>query len=197
MIDLTMQIDGRTPSFPGSPKQEIVQISTIKEKGWNEKKLSFSSHFSTHIDAPFHMLEDGKKLTDFPISKFIGEAIVLDARKPNFNNIKQGDIVFFNCGHTKDALSLDFFKTNPGALNKETADKLAEKRISIFGVDSFSPDNEPDDTIHKIFFRKEILIVENLVNLDKLKNKRFKCYILPLNIKDADGAPCRVIGEID
>jgi len=41
IYDLTMSIDSKTPSFPGSPKQEISQISTIKEKGWNEKKLSF------------------------------------------------------------------------------------------------------------------------------------------------------------
>jgi len=145
------------------------------------------------------MLENGKKLTDFSIEKFIGEAIVIDATngiKPNLDNVKKGDIVFFYTMHTNKSSSPDFFKENPGALTKEIADKLVEKQISIFGVDSFSPDNEPDDTIHKILFKKDILIVENLVNLEKLKGKRFKCYILPLKIQDADGAPCRVIGII-
>ena len=34
------------------------------------------------------------------------------------------------------------------------------------------------------------------VNLEKLNGKRFKCYMLPLKIQDADGAPCRVIGVL-
>ena len=63
IIDLTMSIDEETPVFPGDPKQEIKQYATIKENGWNEKRLTINSHFSTHIDAPFHMLENGKKLT--------------------------------------------------------------------------------------------------------------------------------------
>ena len=98
IFDLTMSIDERTPTFPGDPKQEIKQIATIGENGWNEKKLTFNSHFSTHIDAPFHMLENGKKLTDFPIETFIGDAIVIEIKngiEPNLDDVKAGDIVFF------------------------------------------------------------------------------------------------------
>jgi len=80
-------------------------------------------------------------------------------------------------------------------ISRETAEKLIAKKIRIVGLDSLTPDNEPYD-IHKMLFRHGILIVENLVNLDKLKGKRFKCYIMPLKIKDADGAPCRIIGIV-
>ncbi len=196
-FDLTMPIDERTPTFPGDPKQEIKQIATIKENGWNEKRLTFNSHFSTHIDAPFHMIENGKKLTDFPIETFIGEAIVIEMKKktdPNLNNVKAGDIVFFLTGQTKKAYSGNFFKDNP-LIAKETAQKLIDKKVRIVGIDSFSPDNKPFD-IHKMFFKSGILIVENLVNLEKLKGKRFKCYIFPLKIQNAEGAPCRVVGVL-
>lgn len=194
-----MPIDEKTPVLPGDPKQEIKQIATIKENGWNEKRLTISSHFSTHIDAPFHMIENGKKLTDFPIEKFIGEAIVIDVRsqkqiKSNLGNIKENDIVFFFTGHTNKAYSSDFFQDNP-VITKETAQQLIAKKVKIVGLDSYSPDNEPFE-IHKMLFRYDILIVENLVNLDKLNGKRFMCYILPLKINNADGAPCRVIGII-
>ncbi|MBI1970857.1 cyclase family protein [Candidatus Woesearchaeota archaeon] len=56
----------------------MQQIATIEKDGWNEKRLTFNSHFSTHIDAPIHMLEDGKTLSDFPVETFIGGAIVID-----------------------------------------------------------------------------------------------------------------------
>lgn len=194
-----MPIDLKTPVFPGDPKQEIKQFATIKENGWNEKRLTINSHFSTHIDSPYHMLESGKKLTDFPIETFIGEAIVIDVRnqnqiKPNLEYVKPNDIVFFFTGHIDKAYSDNFFKDNP-VISKETTQKLIEKKIKIVGLDSYSPDNEPFD-VHKLFFKHDILIVENLINLDKIKGKRFKCYIMPLKIQDADGAPCRVIGII-
>ncbi len=164
ILDLTMPIDGRTPTFLGDLKQEIRQIATILKNGWNEKRLSISSHFSTHIDAPFHMEENGKKLTDYPIGTFVGDAVVIDARNQQeigsgLENVRSDDIVFFCTCRTKKAYEKDFFSANPVITNK-TAQKL----------------------------------VENKVALDQLIGKRFRCFILPLKIQDADGAPCRVIG---
>lgn len=196
VFDFTMPIDERTPTFPGDPKQEIRQAATIRENGCNKKRLTFNSHFSTHIDAPFHMLEGGKKLTDYPIEHFIGDAIVVDARgtpkkEPSLADVKRNDIVFLETGHTKKAYSPEFYKDNP-TITEGTAQELIDKQVKIVGIDSYTTDNEPF-TIHKLLFKHDILLVENLVNLDKLMNKRFKCYIMPLNIKDGDGAPCRVI----
>ena len=162
-------------------------------------KLTFSSHFSTHIDAPRHMLENGKTLSDFPIDKFVGDAIVIDVRGQNeihsdLRGVKANDIVFFFTGHTNKQHSKKFFEGNP-IISKETAQRLIKKRVKIVGIDSFTPDNHPYE-IHKLFFKRDMLIVENLVNLEKLNGKRFKCYIFPLKIKNGDGAPCRVIGVI-
>src|SRR3989344_4968218 len=121
IIDLTMPIDERTPVYPGDPAQKIFRSATITKNGWNEKRLEFSSHFGTHIDAPFHMLENGKKLDEFPPEKFIGSAIVLDAHKTNSRNeieadlgkVKSSDIVLFCTGHTKKAYLPEFFAGNP------------------------------------------------------------------------------------
>ena len=197
IFDLSMPIDEKTPTYPGDPKQEIKQIATIRDQGWNEMRLTINSHFSTHIDAPFHMLATGKKLTDFSIETFIGSAIIIDARnqlhiEPPLNDVKLNDFVFFFTGHTKKAYTEHFFKHNP-IITKKTAHALIDKKVRIVGLDSFTPDNHPF-AIHKLFFKHDILIVENLVNVDMLNGKRFKCYILPLKIKDADGAPCRIIG---
>ena len=195
-----MQIDERTPVFPGDPKQEITQFATIKEKGWNEKRLSFNSHFSTHIDAPSHMIEHGKTLTDFSLETFIGEAIVVDARNqqhiaPHLDNVKANDIVLFCTQHSDKAYTDTYFANNP-TLTQETAQKLIDKKVKIVGIDSFTPDNEPY-SVHKMLFKHDILIVENIVNLKELIGKRFQCIILPLKIKNGDGAPCRVIAMQD
>lgn len=190
LIDLSMAIDENTPVYPGDPKPEVKKVATIAENGWNEKRISFNSHFSTHIDAPYHMLEDGKKLDEFPLDKFVGEAVVLDFANPDLELVKEDDIVFFYTGQTEK----DLFKDYP-KISKELAQKLIDKKVKIVGLDSFTPDDEPFE-IHKMFFRNDILIVENLVNLKQLVGKRFECTIFPLKIRDADGAPCRVVARI-
>jgi len=199
IIDLTMPLDNATPVYPGDPLPQINQIATIEEQGWNELSLKFNSHCGTHIDAPYHMLADGKKLDEFPIDSFIGSAIVVDGRKRNEKNeivaglkqIKAIDFVFFCTGHVKNRYSQKYFENNP-VISTKTAQELIEKKIKIAGIDSYTPDNEPFET-HKLLFKHQIRIVENLVNLEQLIGKKFECTILPLNIKNADGAPCRVI----
>ena len=198
-FDLTMEINENTPVFPGDPEQEIKQFATIAKDGWNEKRLSFNSHFSTHIDAPYHMLESGKKLSEYPASFFFGEGLVIDARgqnpiEPDLLGVTQHDMVFFLTGHTDRAYSQDFFKNNP-VISRKTAEALVERKVKMVGLDSFTPDNEPYE-IHKLLFKNDIPIVENLVNLKPLAGKRFECAVLPLSIRDADGAPCRVIARL-
>ncbi len=197
IFDLTMMINSKTPTFPGDPKQEIKQVATVKDNGWNEKRISFSTHFGTHIDAPFHMIETGEKLTDYSLQRFIGDAIVIELRypMPDLSFVQPNDIVFFYTGHSNKAFTKDYFEKNP-VITPEIAEALIKKRIKIVGIDSFSPDNEPYE-VHKMFFEKSIPIVENLVSLDKLVNKRFKCIILPIKLEEADGAPCRVVGIIE
>lgn len=199
IIDLTMKISEKTPVFPGDPKPQIKQAASIEKDGWNEKRLLFNSHFSTHLDAPFHMLSSGKKLDEYPIEKFVGEAIVIDAKnqnpiRANLKDVKAGDFVFFCTGHTNKAFSSEFFRNNP-VISLETAQELVTKKVSVVGLDSYSPDNAPFE-VHKLLFKHDIRILENLVNLEKVCGKRFQCVILPLNIEEADGAPCRVIGML-
>ncbi|MBI5046555.1 cyclase family protein [Candidatus Micrarchaeota archaeon] len=193
--DLTMSIDENTPVFPGDAKPEIAQSGSVKEGGYNTKKLTIGSHFGTHIDVPYHMLEDGKKLTDFPIEKFIGQGVVIRLEdKMSLVGVKEGDIVFFFTGHTDKAHKKEFFENNP-TISKEIALELVKRKINIVGIDSYTPDNYPYE-VHKIFLKQDILIVENLVGLKPLVGKRAIFHILPLKIKDGDGAPCRVVAEL-
>jgi len=81
-------------------------------------------------------------------------------------------------------------------ISERTIQRLVSKNISILGIDSFTPDNEPY-LLHKLLFSHDIRIVEQLTNLERIHQKRFQCYIFPLNIVNADGSPCRVVAEIE
>ena len=49
---------------------------------------------------------------------------------------------------------------------------------------------------HRMFMQKNILIIENLTNIDKLPKKIFEFTCLPLKIEDSDGSPVRAIAKI-
>lgn len=198
IIDLTLSITDKLPVFPGDKLPSIEPAATIANQGWNALRYSFGTHFATHIDAPFHMLEDGKKLTDFPPETFIGEAIVIDVRGQSIithdlEEVREGDFVFFHTGHIKN-IGGDYFVGNP-VISPATAQLLVAKKVRIVGLDSFTPDGAPYNE-HKLFFRNDILIVENLVGLETLSVSRFSVIIAPLKIDKADGAPCRVFALI-
>ncbi len=198
-IDLTMPVNAHLPVYPGDAAPLIKEIITQDKKCTiYQTDFTLNSHTGTHIDAPWHMVKNGKKLKDFPLETFIGEAILLNCVGQeelcaNVNEVKRGDIVLLRTDHSKKFMQSDYFTNNP-IVSEELATALVEKHINILGIDSFSPDNSPYD-VHKILFDHDILSLENLVNLDKINSKRFKLYVLPLKLEN-DGAPCRVIAEI-
>jgi kynurenine formamidase len=64
----------------------------------------------------------------------------------------------------------------------------------MIGLDSSSPDQSPFE-IHKIFFKNNILICENLTNFDKVFGKEFDVIALPLNVR-ADSSIARVVAVV-
>lgn len=198
IIDLTLEVSEKIPPFPGDPKPKFENIATIEKHGCNERRISINSHFSTHIDSPYHMLKDGKKLEEFSPKTFFGDATIIDVRnipqitKKYIPKKTTTSFILFYTGHTNNIHSPDFFKRNP-VLTVDAAYEIIKHTVRIVGIDSFTPDNYPYD-VHKILFHKNILILENLVNLNRL-SKRCKLFIAPLNLKDADGAPTRVFAE--
>jgi kynurenine formamidase len=200
LVDLTMPLNERTPVFPGSPKPSFKRVAYVDKDGYNAHRICTNTHFGTHIDSPWHMLRNGKRLTDFSIERFIGQAILYDVRGQReidieLKDVKENDIVIFRTDHTKKAYASGFFETAP-VISRKLAEELVERRVNIVGIDSFTLDEPPCD-IHKLFFRQEILILENLVELGNIPVSIFKIYVFPIKYDRIDGAPCRVIAQIE
>ncbi len=199
LIDLTMPLNNFTPTFPSDPKPEFKQTSFLEKNGWNEHIISFGTHFGTHIDVPFHMIKNGKKLSDYSINKFVGNGTVIDVRglkniNVNLQGIQKKDIILFRTDHTKKINSDTYFTSFP-IITDKLAKQIVKKKIKIIGIDSFTFDVQPFE-IHKYFLNSDVLCLENLVNLDLIPSKNFKLFIFPMKLDDMDGAPCRVVAQI-
>jgi kynurenine formamidase len=208
-IDLTLTISEKLPSFPGSPLPQFIPWSKIKTDGYNLELLFLSSHSGTHMDAPFHFIKNGLKIHQIEVDRLVRDALLIKIRKGINQSITKNEIIQFEKKHGKipnDATIIiatgwyknlekkSYFEKNPG-LSSSAADYLSSKKINLVGIDSPSIDvgSDKEFTVHKILSKNNIIIVENLSNLEKIHNSKFKFIALPLKLRDATGSPIRAI----
>jgi kynurenine formamidase len=227
IIDLTCPLDFKyTPLHPIVKDVEATRKYTLKKDGYNITQMKIFTHSGTHIDVPFHMIENGKKLDEIPLENFFGNAIVLNTPKDELGEITAkdleealekskleiypGEMVLINTNwgkyyieETKDSLYLA--EKHPGLLI-DAAEWLVKKKIKLVGIDVFSirhPKLAPKITgikperVHTILLSNDILIVEQLVNLDKIANKKVKACFIPLPLKNMDGSPVRALAFLE
>jgi kynurenine formamidase len=212
IIDLTLTVSDEIPTFPGSPQPGFIPWENVKEDGYNLELLFLSTHTGTHMDAPYHFLEKGAKIHEISLKKLVSEAALIQCRKKGGESITKIDIqkfekkhgkiddfssVIFSTGWQRNLQKKYYFTKNPG-LSISAAKYLASKKINLVGVDSPSIDLGTDSkfSVHQIFAKKGILIVENLANLEKIKSSKFHLVVLPLKLKNATGSPVRAIAFV-
>ena len=212
IIDLTLTVSDKIPTFPGSPQPSFIPWENVKEDGYNLELLFLSTHTGTHMDAPYHFLEKGAKIHEISLKKLVSEAVLIKSKKNGGESITKIDIqkfekkhgkiagfssVIFYTGWQRNLQKKYYFTKNPG-LSVSAAKYLASKKINLVGIDSPSIDLGKDSkfSVHQIFAKKGMLIVENLANLEKIKSSKFHLVVLPLKLKNATGSPVRAIAFV-
>jgi len=213
IIDLTLTVSDEIPTFPGSPQPSFIPWENVKEDGYNLELLFLSTHTGTHMDAPYHFLEKGAKIHEISLKKLVSETVLIKSKKNDGESITKTDIqkfekkhgkivsfssVIFYTGWQRNLQKKYYFTKNPG-LSVSAAKYLASKKINLVGIDSPSIDLGKDSkfSVHQIFAKKGILIVENLANLEKIKSAKFHLVVLPLKLKNATGSPVRAIAFVE
>ena len=213
IIDLTLTVSDKIPTFPDSPQSSFIPWENVKEDGYNLELLFLSTHTGTHMDAPYHFLEKGAKIHEISLKKLVSEAVLIKSKKKGGESITKTDIqkfekkhgkidgfssVIFSTGWQRNLQKKYYFTKNPG-LSLSAAKYLASKKINLVGIDSPSIDLGTDSkfSVHQIFAKKGILIVENLANLEKIKSSKFHLVVLPLKLKNATGSPVRAIAFVE
>ena len=213
IIDLTLTISEKIPTFPGSPQPNFINWESIEKDGYNLELLFLSTHTGTHIDAPFHFVKKGQKIDQIMPKRLVNEAVLIKIRKganqaitkadiqkfeKKFGLIDDGSTVIFHTGWQKNLNKKFYFLKNPG-LATSAAKYLASKKINLVGIDSPSIDLGKDGkfSVHHILAKSGILIVENLANLDKIHSEKFHLIVTPLKLKNATGSPIRAMALVD
>lgn len=200
-VDLTHTFTNDMPVFPGDPGAVLVKTSDVTKDGITHFDVKTGMHVGTHMDAPSHMVVGGKFLHEYPVKKFFGRGVIIDARGKSSAGpellsdvqIQAGDIVLVCFGWSSEFNSEQYYLNYP-VITPALAKKLVELGVSVIGMDSPSPDKAPYE-VHKIFLPSDVLIIENLTNLEQLIGKtNFEVIALPTKF-EAEAAHCRVVAK--
>lgn len=202
LIDLTHVFTDNMPVYPGDPCSRLYQCATVPGQGFTDHKIESTMHVGTHMDAPLHMHETGFVIADFPLDKFSGRGVLIDARGKKIidsdsldgHSIKAGDVVLIWTGWDKKFRTAGYYEDWP-ILTAALANALVEKNIAFIGMDTPGPDIDEKFTVHKILLPANILIVENMTGLEMLEGQgEFTAHAYPAKYK-ADAAPVRAFAQ--
>lgn len=201
-IDLTHTFKQDMPVYPGDPKPEFTQTAFLEQHGYNEIQIKTGMHTGTHMDAPLHMLKNGKRLSQYPPETFFGKGCLIDARNQKSIDapllkgiqINKGDIVLVLTGFDKKFGAPEYYEAYL-EITESFAQKMIELGVKIVGMDTPSPDRPPF-AIHKLLLKNDILLIENLTNLEELlHHAQFSVTALPTKF-NTEAAPVRVVAQI-
>lgn len=212
IIDLSHELNEDMPVYPGTEKPSFKEITTYDKEGYKETLISMYSHTGTHIDPPAHIFKDRSTLDMFPISQFIGKAVVIDCRdlkegeEISLSRLNQyhefldeADFLLFNLGWDKFWDTERYFGNYP-FIDDEVLNFILNGNYKGIGFDviGLDPIEDTNLTRHKkLFYEKDIINVENLNNLDKCYGGLFTFCCMPLKIKNSDGSPTRAFAILE
>ena len=208
VIDLSQPLCEGMPVYPGTPAPDFSTVATVKDSGYQVKKIAMNTHVGTHMDAPAHMLADGKTLDALPLEQFMGRAAVVDVRacaggvigvgelQAQKELLAQVDFVLFWTGWSRYWGREQYLRQYP-LLTAEAANWLGKQSLKGIGVDAISFDgiDSEDFAIHQLLLAQELVLIENLTRLEEVQNGA-EFFALPLPLCEADGSPVRAFAAL-
>ena len=191
IYDISQEVFG-SMVFPGDPAPKREVIYSIEDgKVCNLSAISMCAHNGTHIDAPYHFLNDGKTVDEIPLDSFVGMAYV----KEHQGTLTEDDAI--KILEQAKAKNIEAAKRilikGEVEVSLEAAKVFAEAGILLLGNEpqTVGPQNAPM-AVHLELLGAGVVLLEGIRLKDVLEGVYF-LNAAPLNLKGADGAPCRAI----
>jgi arylformamidase len=203
LIDISIELSGDIPVWPGDPSPVFERFSKIEDgESANVSTMSMGVHTGTHIDAPYHFIINGKMVGDLDPDIFIGpvqvvqipeESAVINSQVLAEANLdfNVSRILFKTRNSNIWQQGMRTFQKDFVAVDADGAKWLLEKDFKLIGVDylSIAPFDFPIET-HQLLLEKEVVLLEG-INLSDVEPGYYDLICLPLKIKNAEGAPAR------
>ena len=178
--------------FPGDPAPERQVMLRIPDGAvCNLTAFRMCAHNGTHVDAPYHFLNEGKTVDQVDLKRFIGRAWVTEhTGEIGAEDARQ---ILAKARDLDREAAKRILVKGPAVVPEAAAEVFAEAGILLFGNESQTvvPEDAPMK-VHLKMLGAEIVLLEG-IRLGGVKEGVYLLNAAPLNLGGADGAPCRAV----
>ncbi|WP_119068439.1 arylformamidase [Rubrobacter indicoceani] len=204
IIDITQPLRNGIPPWPGDTPFHFEPTGRLGENGSvvNVGKFVVSCHTGTHIDAPFHYDDRGRRVHELDLELYVGAARVVDlSNVPGLKTVNRAALEAFELSGVERVLiktncwtERDVFPEEIVHLTPDGAKYLQTIGVRLVGVDVPSVDGIHSKGLptHQALNRASIHILEGVV-LDEVDAGDYELICLPLPLQSADGSPVRAV----
>ena len=206
-IDLTGIIEPGMWGYGAAlPEVKFTTCGSLEKEGWVSHAITMSAITGTYLETAGHMIENSRTIDQILPEELMTEALVIHAPKkpneyvtraelePSFEKLHPGHALVVNTSWYH-YWNKDNFTTESPYFSNEAIDLILEHDISILASDMYGYDHPQAESMDQLLriFKKDMLILTALINLDKIESERVTLMAFPLKFKDLNASPCRVI----
>ena len=205
IYDVTVPLSEQTPVYEGDPTVQIESAHAIaKGDAANVSRLCFGAHTATHVDAPAHFIEGGRRVDQLEFAKLLGKCRVVEINESvmaieaaHLTDLEGVERVLFKTRNSDFWNDLaQGFRKDFTYIAPDAAQALVDLGIKLVGIDYLSVERfgSEDFLTHITLLKNEVVIIEGL-DLREVSGGDYELVCLPLKMVGGtgDGAPARTI----
>lgn len=177
--------------FPGdpSPKRELV-MKIDDGKVCNLSILQMCAHNGTHVDAPFHFINQGRTIDQIEPECFVGMAYVTE--QEGLVSAEDAKNILARAKKADPEATKRILIKGKAVVSLEAA-KVFASNVILIGNESqtVGPEDAPM-AVHLTLLGENVVLLEG-IRLGGVPEGVYLLNAAPLNLAGADGAPCRAI----
>lgn len=191
IYDISQEVFG-CQVYPDDPMPEKTMLRSMGNgEVYNLTAFRMCAHNGTHIDAPFHFIQEGKTVDEICLEAFVGMSYVAEHR---------GIVTADDAAEIIEKAK----KQNPEAAKRilikgdaevslEAARVFASSDLLLLGNESqtIGPENAPM-AVHLVLLGANVILLEG-IRLSEVPEGVYFLNAAPLNLSGADGSPCRAV----
>ena len=178
--------------FPGDEAPERRVVETIDGGSiCNLTVFSMCAHNGTHVDAPYHFYNEGKTIDQLDLERVVGECFVTFCE--GLVTAAKAKEILNNAKRINEEAAKRILIGGDAVVTLEAAQVFAQAGIFLIGNESqtVGPMEAPAK-VHYELLKAEVVLLEG-IRLQGIEEGVYWLNAAPLNLGQADGAPCRAI----
>jgi len=217
VIDISLELDAskfHMRTYAGFKKDMQFETEVIKDYegglGQLVRGVHMRLHAGTHIDAPSHMIRNGKELQDLQLTRFIGPAMVADVRHRRAKDaitaadlentvgakFQPGDRLLLRTDLNENYDGSPEWMARAPYLSDEAVEWCAARGAAIVGFDFYhaaEPVQDANSCTTRKLLERGVVTMPYLTNLKAISKPRVTLISLPLKMTHVEASPVRAI----